>query len=134
MTPGGSLYLRDSHPFFMTIDFERSVGDPLTVRFDYFETLEPESLESEHSYSGDGRILRNKITHEWSHGVAEILGGALGAGLTIDGFFEDEFTDWQAFPDMIEGDNGQFRLPSGSPRIPFYFTLQATKPVKAEGT
>jgi SAM-dependent methyltransferase len=132
LKPGGSLYLRDAHPFFMTIDFERSAGDPLTVRFDYFEMPEPESLEVEQSYSGDGRSLKNKITHEWSHSVGEIIGGALRAGLRIDAFYEDEFTDWQAFPDMIEGDNGQFRLPPGSPRIPFSFTLQATKPLADE--
>jgi SAM-dependent methyltransferase len=126
--PGGSLYLRDLHPFFMTLDFERSLGDPLTVRFDYFEMPEPESLETEHSYTGDGRQLINKLTHEWSHSIAEIISGALRAGLRIDAVYEDEFTDWQAFPDMIEGENGQFTMPPGAPRIPFYFTLQATKP------
>jgi hypothetical protein len=41
--------------------------------------------------------------------------------------YEDDFADWQAFPNMIEGERGEFRLPAGSPRIPFYITLQATK-------
>lgn len=126
--PGGSLYLRDVHPFFMTLDFDRAVGDPLKVRFDYFEMPEPESLETEHSYTGDGRPLKNKLTHEWSHSISEIIGGALRAGLSIDAFYEDDFAEWQAFPDMIKGEAGQFRMPSGTPRIPFSFTLQATKP------
>ncbi len=126
LRPGGSLYLRDLHPFFMSLDFDRALGDPLKVRFDYFEMPEPESLETEHTYSGDGRPLKNKMTHEWSHSVSEIISGALGAGLQIYAVYEDEFADWQAFPDMIEGDNGQFRMPPGTPRIPYYFTLQAT--------
>jgi SAM-dependent methyltransferase len=126
---GGSLYLRDTHPFFMSLDFERELGDPLKVRFDYFETQEPESLETTSSYTGDGRELTNKITHEWSHSISEIVGGALRAGLRIDAVHEDEFADWQAFPDMIEGEDGQFRMPPGTPRIPFYFILQATKTV-----
>jgi SAM-dependent methyltransferase len=126
LRPGGSLYLRDLHPFFMTLDFDRALGDPLTVRFDYYEMPEPESLETEHTYSGDGRPLKNKMTHEWSHSISEIISGALGAGLQIHAVYEDEFTDWQAFPDMIEGENGQFRMPTGTPRIPYYFTLQAT--------
>jgi SAM-dependent methyltransferase len=128
LKPGGSLYLRDLHPFFMTLDFDRVLGDPLKVRFDYFEMPEPESLEVEHSYTGDGRPLMNKITHEWSHSISEIISAALRAGLQIDAVYEDEFVDWQAFPDMIEGENGQFTMPPGTPRIPFYFTLQATKP------
>ena len=129
LRPGGSLYLRDLHPFFMSLDFDRALGDPLKVRFDYFEMPEPESLETEHTYSGDGRPLKNKLTHEWSHSISEIIGGALSAGLQIDAVYEDDFTDWPAFPDMIEGDNGQFRMPPGTPRIPYYFTLQATKPI-----
>ena len=128
LKPGGSLYLRDTHPFYMAIDFERNAGDPLQIRFDYFETPEPESIDSTTTYSGDGRPLTNTMNHEWSHGIGDILDGALRAGLTIDGFFEDDFADWQAFPDMVEGANGQFRLPSRMPRIPFYFTLQAHRP------
>ncbi len=128
LKPGGSLYLRDTHPFYMAIDFERGAGDPLQIRFDYFETPEPESIDSTTTYSGDGRPLTNTMNHEWSHGIADILGGALRSGLTIDAFFEDDFADWQAFPDMVEGANSQFRLPPGMPRIPFYFTLRAHRP------
>jgi SAM-dependent methyltransferase len=130
LKPGGSLYLRDVHPFFMTLDFDRAASEPLTIRFDYFEMPQPESLETEHTYTGDGRPLTNKMTHEWSHGIGDILGGALNAGLRIDAFHEHDFVDWQAFPDMIESDHGQFRMPAGTPRIPFYFTLKATKPLQ----
>jgi SAM-dependent methyltransferase len=128
LKPGGSLYLRDVHPFYMAIDFERASGDPLRIRFDYFEMPEPESIDWDTTYTGDGRRLTNTMNHEWSHGIGDILGAALRAGLTIDAFYEDDFADWQAFPDMVEGANGQFRLPAAMPRIPFSFTLQAHRP------
>jgi SAM-dependent methyltransferase len=128
LRPGGSLYLRDTHPLLMSLDPDRQGGDPLSLRFDYFETIEPGTTESDHTYSGDGTMRNHKVDHEWSHSIAEIIGGALTAGFQIDGFLEDDFADWPAFPDMVENDRGEFRLPGTLPRFPFYFTLLASKP------
>jgi SAM-dependent methyltransferase len=125
LKPGGSLYVRDTHPLFLAIDPDRT--DLLALRFDYFETHDPVTLDTDKTYTGDGTKLAFTKTHEWSHGIGEIAMGAINAGLTIDAVYEDDFADWQAFPNMIEGERGEFRLPAGSPRIPFYITLQATK-------
>jgi SAM-dependent methyltransferase len=125
LVPGGTLYLRDCHPFFFSIDPDSPVD--LRIKYDYFETTEPQTTQSEQTYVGDGTPIAFPICHEWSHGIAEIIMGAIQAGFSIDAFYEDDFVDWQAFPNMIETHNGRFVMPPGSPRFPFYFTLQATK-------
>ncbi len=128
LRPGGSLYLRDVHPFAMALDPDRQAGEPLTIRFDYFETLEPGTTESDTTYTGDGTKLVNQRDHEWSHGIAEIVTGALTAGFHTNGLYEDDFVDWQAYPDMVKDHvTGHYHLPSSYPRIPFYVTLLATK-------
>jgi SAM-dependent methyltransferase len=126
LRPGGSLYIRDTHPLFMAIDPERNDGT-LAIRFDYFEKIEPDTLEDDQTYTGDGTKLSFTKAHEWVHSVSEIMMGAINAGLTINAVWEDDFADWLAFPGMIEGQHGDYRLPPGMPRIPFYFAMHATK-------
>ena len=38
---------------------------------------------------------------------------------------------WQAMPDMVAGEDGEFRLPERPDRMPLTYTLQAVKPVTA---
>jgi hypothetical protein len=129
LRPGGSLYLGDVHPLAMALDPDRRVGEPVTFRFDYFETVQPGTTSDDTTYTGDGTKLVNQSNHEWSHGIGEIVTAALAAGFRIDALIEDDFTDWPMFPDMIKDQStGHYRLPPSSPRLPFYVTLQMTKP------
>jgi hypothetical protein len=64
---------------------------------------------------------------EWNHGIAEILTAVLDAGLTITGFEEHRSVPWQAMPDMVAGEDGEFRLPERPDRMPLTYTLQAVK-------
>ena len=129
LKPGGALYVRDTHPFYMSLDPDNQDDLSLRVKYDYFESAEPVSLDDDQTYTGDGTPIAFTMAHEWSHGIADILQGALAAGLVIENFWEDEFSDWQALPQMIEGHDGRFRMPDGYPRMPFYFALSACKPV-----
>lgn len=122
---GGRLYLRDVHPMAMVIDPE-SDGEFL-LRYPYGETEAPVTLESQQTYIGDGTPLTHTTTHEWSHGIGEIVQGALDAGLQITGLHEHFFADWKAFPSMIEIEPGKFVLPEAPERLPFLFTLTAGK-------
>jgi SAM-dependent methyltransferase len=126
LRPGGRLYLRDVHPMIMVIDPE-SDGD-LKLRYPYGETAEPVTLQADTTYTGDGTRLVEKTTHEWSHGVGEIVQGALDAGLTITSLHEHFYADWQAFRSMVEVEPGKYVLPEGPERLPLLFTLTAAKP------
>lgn len=129
LRPGGRLYLRDCHPMLMVLDPE--IDHEFRLHYPYGETVEPVSLESEQTYCGDGTPLIHRRTHEWSHGLGEIVQGALDAGLVITGLAEHFYTEWQAFPSMVKQEDGRWVLPDRPERLPMLFTLQAKKPVSS---
>lgn len=124
LRPGGRLYLRDVHPMAMVIDPDTDAE--LHLRYPYAETIEPVTLNSESSYAGQGK-LNHTTTHEWSHGLGEIVQGAIDAGLTVTNLREHFFADWRALPCMVEVEPGKFVLPDRPERLPWLFTLTATK-------
>lgn len=126
LRPGGRLYLRDVHPMAMVIDPE-SDGE-LRLRYPYGETAEPVTMQADKTYVGDGTKLTAKTTHEWSHGIGEIVQGAVDAGLVIAQLREHFFADWQAYPSMIEVEPGKYVLPEAPERVPLLFTLITRKP------
>jgi SAM-dependent methyltransferase len=125
LRPGGRLYLRDVHPMAMVID--PASDAELRLRYPYGETAQPVTLEDDTSYVGEGR-LSAPTTHEWSHGIGEIVQGAIDAGLVITGLHEHCFADWKAFSTMVEIEPGRFVLPEAPERLPLLFTLTAAKP------
>jgi SAM-dependent methyltransferase len=126
LRPGGRLYLRDVHPMAMVIDPE-SDGE-LRLRYPYCETAEPVTMQTDTTYTGDGTKLNERTTHEWSHGIGEIVQGAIDAGLVVTNLREHFFADWRAYPSMIEVEPGKYVLAEGPERLPLLFTLTACKP------
>jgi SAM-dependent methyltransferase len=125
LRPGGRLYLRDVHPMAMVIDPESD--SELRLRYPYGETAEPVTMQTDTTYTGDGTELTEKTTHEWSHGIGEIVQGAIDAGLVVTNLREHFFADWRAYPSMIEIEPGKFVLAEGPERLPLLFTLTARK-------
>ena len=126
LAPGGRLHLRDVHPMAMVID---PGGDAeLRLRYPYGERAEPVTIESDQTYVGDGTPVAHKTTHEWSHGLGEIVQGALDAGLVIGRLEEHYYTEWQMLASMRREPCGRYVLREGPERLPLLFTLQASKP------
>jgi SAM-dependent methyltransferase len=126
LEPGGRVHLRDVHPMSMAIDPESDAE--LRLRYPYGERAEPVTLENDQTYIGDGTPLAHKTTHEWSHGLGEIVQGALDAGLVITKLEEHFYTEWQMLPSMLREPSGRYVLRDAPERLPLLFTLQATKP------
>ena len=128
LRPGGRLHLRDIHPMLMVIDPE---SDPeLRLRYPYGETPEPVTINDAQTYTGDGTPLAHVTTHEWSHGLGQIVQGALDAGLSVTGLQEHYFADWRAFPSMVETEPGKYVLSDRPERLPLLFTFTAVKPTR----
>jgi SAM-dependent methyltransferase len=126
LRPGGRLHLRDVHPMAMVIDPD--ADPPLTLRYPYGETATPVTLQDDQTYTGDGTPLGHATTHEWSHGLGEIVQGALDAGLVITGLAEHYYTEWQMLPSMARVEPARWVLPEAPERLPLLFTLTARKP------
>ncbi|MFT4166349.1 MAG: class I SAM-dependent methyltransferase [Microlunatus sp.] len=127
LKPGGRLFVREGHPILWAADQDRLDGS-LVIDFPYFERSEPTIWDEPGTYVSTEAEFANTRSAEWNHGIGEILTAVLDAGLTITGFEEHRSVPWQAMPDMVAGEDGEFRLPDRPDRMPLTYTLQAAKP------
>lgn len=126
LKPGGRLFIREGHPILWAADQDRLDGS-LVIDFPYFERSEPTIWDEPGTYVATDTEFANTRSAEWNHGIGEILTAVLDAGLAITGFEEHRSVPWQAMPDMVAGEDGEFRLPDRPDRIPLTYTLQAVK-------
>ncbi|WP_431954877.1 class I SAM-dependent methyltransferase [Nocardia lijiangensis] len=126
LRPGGHLFLREGHPMLWTLD--EHITDRLTIGYPYFETSEPMVFSENTTYvETDGR-LDQATTHEWNHGLGEIVSALLANGLTLTGLTEHRSVPWNALPGrMICNEHNEWRLIDHPERVPLSYTLRARK-------
>ncbi|MEU7874824.1 class I SAM-dependent methyltransferase [Dactylosporangium sp. NPDC049140] len=129
LRPGGRLFIREGHPMMWSIDETRKDG-LLVVGFPYFETPDPLVWDEAESYvDTDGAAFQHTVTHSWNHGLGEIVGALLGAGLELTMLEEHDSCPWDFYPGRtVEGPDGEHRLAEGRERLPLTYTLQARRP------
>lgn len=127
LAPGGRLFLREAHPVLWALDDERT--DALVLRHPYFEQPDPVTWDDPGTYVHTDQPLTQTTTHEWNHGLGEIVTALLDHGLRLDRLIEHTSAPWQALPGQMQRDaDGEWHLTDGLPRLPLTYTLRATKP------
>ena len=127
LRPGGRLFIREGHPMLWTLDDERA-DDLLVVRYPYFEQAEPMVSDFSGTYVATDAVFSHNVTHQWNHGLGEIITALLSAGLTVTGLVEHDSVPWEALPgQMAQLENGEWRLAENPARLPHTYTLQARK-------
>lgn len=127
LKPGGRLFIREGHPILWTIADPREDG-LLVVEYPYFETAEPTVFEEGGTYVTTDMEFTHNVTHEWNHGLGEIVTALLEAGLTVTALTEHDSVPWDALPGMMEEIAGnEWRLADRPVRLPHSYTLQAVK-------
>lgn len=126
LRPGGRLFLRESHPILWALD--ENANQPV-LHYPYFETAEPMVFDEPGTYTDKAAVFGNTITHEWNHGIGEIITALLDHGLRLTGFVEHDSAPWEALPgQMVRDDTGEYRLADRPERLAASYTLQAVKP------
>jgi len=126
LAPGGRLFIREAHPVLWAIDEERNEG--LVLGYPYFEQREPVVWDDSSTYVDTNQTVRASVTHEWNHGIGEIITALLAAGLRLTGFVEHTSVPWEALPGrMAVDDSGEWALIEHRERLPLTYTLQAVK-------
>ncbi|MBN9606262.1 MAG: class I SAM-dependent methyltransferase [Actinomycetales bacterium] len=126
LRPGGRLVFREGHPLMWTLDETRP--DALVARYGYFEHEEPLVFIGSDTYVEIPGELPESTTHEWNHGIAEVLGALLAAGLDIAAVEEHDAVPWDALPGHLElGDDEEYRMRAGEPRLPLTWSVVAVK-------
>lgn len=126
LKPGGRLFIREGHPMLWALDEEQR--DSLQVAFPYFERSEPLVWDEDTTYVETDSSLKATVTHEWNHGLGEIISALLAQGLEITGLVEHQSIPWEALPgQMVVDERGEWRLKEAPWRLPLSYTLQAVK-------
>ena len=126
LKPGGRLFLREGHPLLFSLD--EDCRDHLVIRHPYFEQAQSVVWDDDSTYVQTDRALSATVTHEWNHGLGEIVSALLRHGLDISGLEEHDSIPWEVLPgQMVLGEDGEWRLRSGRERMPLSYTLQAVR-------
>jgi SAM-dependent methyltransferase len=127
LRPGGRLFIRDGHPMLWALQDGRD-DHLLVVEFPYFERAEATVFDQGGTYVATDVEFTSTVTHEWNHGLAEIVTALLGAGMTITALTEHDSVPWLALPGLMEPiGGGEWRLADRPWRLPHSYTLQAVK-------
>ncbi len=125
--PGGRFYMREGHPVLLALDYERG-DDLLVISEPYFETEIPGTWDEPQSYAGSG-TLEHTITHEWNHGLGEVINALITAGFRIELVEEHRFLEWLALPQMIRTGDRYELPPHLRDHVPLMYSLLATRTV-----
>lgn len=127
LAPGGRLFLREGHPMLWTLEDERSDG-LLVAEYPYFERADPMIFDDPGTYAETEAKFTHNVTHEWNHGLGEIVSALFEAGMELTMLVEHDSVPWEALPgQMTQGELGEWRLSDRPWRLPHSYTLQAVK-------
>jgi SAM-dependent methyltransferase len=127
LRPGGRLFLREGHPVLWALDDVRGDG-ALVLEHPYRETEQPLVWDEDTTYVETDTRITNSVTHQWNHGLGEIVTALLDRGLRLTMLEEHDTVPWEAFPGLMEVVGAEWRFRERPERLPHTYTLQAVKP------
>ena len=119
LRPGGTLYLSEIHPVVLGLS-----EDGRTLARDILHAGYQVNTTPGGTYAVPDAEMANRVTFERVHGIGEVLTAVLGAGLSVEHFGEQHYTN-APWPWTVRGDDGFYRLPDGWPRYPLTYSLRA---------
>ncbi|GAA1569130.1 class I SAM-dependent methyltransferase [Kribbella hippodromi] len=126
LKPGGRLFVREGHPMLWSLDAGAQHPE---VRYPYFETGAAIVVDEGGTYVETDVDFDSTVTHEWNHGLGEIITALQQAGLVFDSLTEHDSAPWNALPGLMTEDGaGEWRLTENPDRLAATYTLQAHKP------
>ena len=127
LKPGGRLFIREGHPMLWTLADARPDG-LLSVEHPYFETTEPIVWDEPGTYVETDVEFAHTVSHEWNHGLGEIVTALLDRGMQLTQLVEHDSVPWEALPGQMEQvELGEWHLADRPERLPCSYTLQAVK-------
>jgi len=127
LVPGGRLFIREGHPVLWSIEYERP-DRLLVLEYPYFEREEALVWDEPGTYVETDAVFEHNVTHEWNHGLGEIVTALLDAGMQLTMLVEHDSVPWEPLPgQMVKDEQGEWRLAERPDRAPLTYTLQAIK-------
>jgi SAM-dependent methyltransferase len=118
---GGVLYLVEIHPIVVGV-----FGDGRTIEQDIFEANYLRWDEPGGTYAAPQAEFTHTASYETVHAISEVITAILDAGLSLELFHEQSYTN-APWPWTVKGDDGYYRLPGGWPKFPLTYSLRARR-------
>jgi SAM-dependent methyltransferase len=127
LRPGGRVFLREGHPMLWTLADPRE-DRLLAVEYPYFEQPEPLVWDEAGTYVETDVEFEHTVTHEWNHGLGEVVTALMSAGMQLTMLEEHDSVPWEALPGQMERlELDEWRLIDRPARLAHTYTLQAVK-------
>ncbi len=126
LRPGGWFFMREFHPVLWSLA-DRTDG-LLLIEHPYFETDEPLVWEEGGTYVPTDAVFQSTTTHEWNHGLGEIVSALTEAGLHLTMFVEHQSAPLEIQGFQMERADDGWRLTDRPWRLPLTYTVRAVKP------
>jgi SAM-dependent methyltransferase len=124
---GGRLFIREGHPALWAVEDGRD-DNLLVLEYPYFEREEPMVFDEGGTYVETDAVFTHNRTHEWNHGLGEIVTALLDNGMELTGLAEHDSVPWEALPGQMEQlAGGEWRVADRPWRVPHSYTLQAVR-------
>lgn len=121
LRPRGILYLVEIHPIVTGM-----VGDGRTIEEDIFDAQYTRWDEPGGDYACPEAVFTNTVSYERNHSLSEVISAILGAGLCLELFHEQSYTNARR-PWLVKGEDGFYRLPEAWPKYPLTYSLRARR-------
>jgi len=121
LRPEGVLYLVEIHPIVPGV-----LDDGRTLGQDIFEADYVVWDQSGGTYAAKHADMQHTTSYERVHAISDVISAVLDAGLTLELFHEQSYTNAE-WPWTERGADGYYRLPPGWPRFPLTYSLRARR-------
>jgi len=120
LKPGGRFVFAEFHPVVWMFD-----NDFKEIAYSYFN--QEMIVEEEQGSYADREAIIKLASYSWNHGLGEVLGALLNAGLRIDRFEELDGSPHDCFNNTVKGDDGLYRIAGMEGKLPMVYALSAVK-------
>ena len=112
LRPGGRLHIREGHPMLWSLADARE-DRLLAIEHPYFETADAivwDEGDEGTTYVETDVVFSKNVTHEWNHGLGQIVTALMGAGMELTLLEEHDTVPWDALPgQMVDTGGGEWR-------------------------
>jgi len=132
LKPGGFFYIADGHPMANSLEFDGPQGAARLARA--YLPGKPERWVGSGTYDSPKAKTGVRVSYEWSHSLAEILGSLRGAGLAVEYLHEFPYSFYDVgfytkYKLFREDRRGFWHLKEWGDKLPLMFSVKAVKPV-----
>lgn len=123
LKPGGKFYIAEFHPVVWTFD------DDFTHIKYYYENREIIATQSQGTYTDKDADI-NAMEYGWNHSLSEVINSLIKHGLTIRLFNEFSYSPYPCFNNIVQGEDGNWRIKGMEGKVPMVYSVLAEKVVR----